>query len=458
VLLPHPTQTASLSRKVLQFDPSIGSHGALVIQEVPSHLPRLPLLDGLAAAVQPHSGGASAQTARSGGQQHTSLLGGAVPHASRSPDAAVAAAGRSSAPAAPMQLPAAVEEVPVLDLDVSQLSVLVQNEKSGSSIRHMVYQQQQPSATGSECSWMASSTCSRDGQMAAEQQQQAAWPGHMQQQQQPWGNGHHGAARQSSWLADGGGVLQPFNGPERPRSAALHKPSRQHGKLVAAAGGRSSAAGGRSSAAGIMPVPGNCPEQQQRQSFLTGAPGGGHYAAAYSQQQQHLGQQVVAYDTHELLQRFDESLVDILGEVERLEQQQRLARHALHGHHHQQRQQGRQQQQWHEQENGQAAAAAAAWPLPRGAGEAAFSLDARQQALQERVQLLQREAQLEQQLAAASTAVTGARRGAAAAAWVAQQHQQYEQQQSWLLSHGGYSTSRDFLDDDEVSDILNQLD
>jgi hypothetical protein len=85
-----------------------------------------------------------------------------------------------------------------------------------------------------------------------------------------------------------------------------------------------------------QPVSTDAYHQPQQQLVLADADTGGDAAEFDSDTQL----QLAAGDVRELLERFDESLVDLLVEVERLEQQQQARRQ-----HQQQQQRGRRQQQ-----------------------------------------------------------------------------------------------------------------
>jgi len=334
------------------------------------------------------------------------------------------AAGRCNAPQdSPWGAPglfAAVEEVPVYDMTAAPVHVLVQNEKSASSLHqaHAHVTLAAAAAPGDQAPTSAADSAQGGGQCAAAAAS-SAWlpdshhwqstaqpcqepesrqadvqgpPGWQQQPQHPgqqgfipgavnnqgqhsWSNVHQWAEQHTSTMQlppQQQQQRQPLLDPLGPQSSftassaplgrdSVQQQQQQHGLLWPPPDNHVRASNGSHNApvpcpaepssnlpgahhAGVTMQQGMLPPTaagQQHSQVPTAAHNpSGHIARPL--QQQHAQQQQPpggaawsssssssACGTRELLQKFDESLVDILAEVERLEQQQRLARQQL---------------------------------------------------------------------------------------------------------------------------------
>lgn len=384
-------------------------------------------------------------------------------------------------------LPAAVEELSVVDMTDAPVHVLVQNEKSASSL-HQAHarvtlagglgdgaaspEPPGPAALAAAAAWAG--ICSsmqrpqdRPQLWYSDSRQAAGWQQPAQQQQfMPVPAQQHGLGLSVAHPSHAAGIVSP--------ASALQQQQQQ--QAVAHAGVWSAPGGEQHAAAthwvGCAAAP--CADrtnvhshwQPARQKHVmphaaaAAAPDGGvlhwppspvarppaagqHHSDWRQQeeqqlwvQQQGVGEAVLG--TQEMLLKFDESLVDILAEVERLEQQQQ----------HQARRQQQQGQRQSVVRGGQqqqqqpSSASSGAWPPLRGrpaagslsaAGVPVSSqhaqLDLKQAQLQQRIRQLEREG---------ATHSGGHRQPCDTAAWGL--------------------TGASAFDADDVADILNQID
>jgi hypothetical protein len=508
-------------RTVLQYDPSIGSSGAFVIRE----LPDMPL----PPAAQHNGGSASTAAVAAGAQgesddsptcqqlRHLADAFGSLAASAQHISASAPSNDRAAPPAAAdaactgqqqqqAQAPAGAraarsrhgraagvvcEEVPVLECDVSQLRVLVMNEKSGSSL-HRGDGDAACASAGAPAAPHTDQAAAGGAWQQPQQQQQQQWQPQQQQQWQP--------QQQQQWQPQQqqapGSSEASWVGRMSPASVAAVQQALQQQESAARGAGPDACLQQQAPAcslppwftaaslSGVLP-PASASERAAPQqawgrahpapsSVVTsawglGAPALDAPAAAAA------GAAVSAEcGARELMLRFDESLVDILGEVERLEQQQRSLvmhqqkRHAGHpqqqaaGQGQQQQQQGPMvlvQQQQQQQQSGLSRQPPIPWlqQQQQQQQQQGPTLSERHQQLQARMLQLQseEEALQDSRRHVSMPAAAVAQRGThltGGAAWL-QQQQQLQRVEAWCAGSGCYSRWED--DVDAVSDILN---
>lgn len=392
-------------------------------------------------------------------------------------------------------LSAAVEELSCVDVTDAPVHVLVQNEKSASSL-HQAHarvtlagglgegvaspEPPGPAALAAAAAWAGSSSMQQQPQDCpqlwySDSRQTVGWQQPAQQQQcMPVPAQQHGMGLSAAHPSHAAGIVSPASASQQQQlqavahagvwsapcgehhTAATHRvgraaapcadrtnvhsshwqPAQQkhvmpHAAAAAAPGGgvlhRPPSPVARPPAAGQHHWTGSDWRQQEEQQLCV--------------QQQGMGESVLG--TQELLLKFDESLVDILAEVERLEQQQQ------HQARRQQQQEQLQQQQsvgrkgqQQQQQQQPPSASSGAWPSLRGRPGAGSLSAAGVPVSSQRVQLDLKQAQLQQRIRQlereGGTHLGGHRRPLNTAAWGL--------------------TGASAFDADDAADILNQID
>lgn len=375
-----------------------------------------------------HAGWHSAAGSRQEGSSHLAASSAAGP-------------GAYSGPETARGLSAAVEELSVVDMTDAPVRVLVQNEKSASSL-HQAHvrvtlagglgdgvaspEPPGPAALAAAAAWAGSSSVQQQPPdhpqlWYSDSRQSAGWQQPAEQQQfMPAAAQQHRMESSAVHPSHGAGITQQHTVPAHlvGRAAApcadrtnVHshwQPAQQKHIVPHAA----AAPGGGGGVLRRPPSPVARPPAAGQQHWTSSDWRQQEEQQVWVQQQQGVGEPVLG--TRELLLKFDESLVDILAEVERLEQQQNQARRQqqqqqLHQHQHQQQQLHQRQQQQEQQQfalRGQQQqqepwASSGAWPPlhgRHGAGALSVPLSSRRAQLElKQVQLQQRIRQLERE-------------------------------------------------------------